>query len=169
MYLLQQNQLGILPVCCCCWGRQGRVDQTQVSSSKLGQGLSQKDSTKLAGNSPVLPVRCCVPLYQPSSRLRCTYITSPTRSSSSYSLLGGYATTHRNLKLTTTITNCTDDNVFQPHQSCSMLQDLVIFMGHPRSSRQQYQRSAMRQDIVRHECTLQHPIKYSFSTGPKIS
>ena len=33
------------------------------------RGLAQNVSTKLPGKRPVLPVRCSVPLYHPSSRL----------------------------------------------------------------------------------------------------
>lgn len=54
--------------------------------------------TKEAGKRPVRPVRCSVPLYQPSPRLRDTTTMSSTFSSSSYSELGGYGTMHRNLR-----------------------------------------------------------------------
>ncbi|KAI5738265.1 hypothetical protein M8J77_004784 [Diaphorina citri] len=36
-------------------------------SKHMRDGEAQKDSTKEAGNSPVRPVLCNVPLYQPSS------------------------------------------------------------------------------------------------------
>lgn len=82
------------------------IVQIQVSRSTLGQvRSSQKDSTKLAGKRPVLPVRCWVPLYHPSSLFLCTYITSPTRSSNSYSVFGGYGTMHRNLNIYTEAIN----------------------------------------------------------------
>jgi len=74
-----------------------RPSYIQVSNTRRLCVGSQKASTKLAGNSPVRPVRCCIPLYHPSSRFFCTYIMSPTRSSSSNSLLGGYGTIQRNL------------------------------------------------------------------------
>lgn len=74
-----------------------RPSYIQVSNTRRLWVGSQKASTKLAGNSPVRPVRCCIPLYHPSSRFFCTYIMSPTRSSSSNSLLGGYGTIQRNL------------------------------------------------------------------------
>lgn len=54
-------------------------------------------STKLPGNRPVLPLRCSVPLNQPSSRFLCTNTMSPSLSSSSASLCGGYDTTTRYL------------------------------------------------------------------------
>lgn len=54
---------------------------------------SQMRSTKLPGNSPVLPFLCSVPLNQPSSRFLCTNTMSPSFSSSSASLWGGYDTT----------------------------------------------------------------------------
>lgn len=85
-----------------------RPSYIQVSNTRRPCVGSQKASTKLAGNNPVRPVRCCIPLYHPSSRFFCTYIMSPTRSSSSNSLLGGYGTIQRNLypalKLNTVIT-----------------------------------------------------------------
>lgn len=58
-------------------------------------------STNDDGNSPILPVRACVPLYQPLSRFLCTQTMSPSCSSSSNSLFGGYDTMHRNLKTKT--------------------------------------------------------------------
>lgn len=67
-----------------------------VSNRKQPCVESQKASTKLAGNNPVRPVRCKVPLYHPSSRFLCTCIISPTRSSNSNSLFGGYGTMQRN-------------------------------------------------------------------------
>lgn len=88
-----------------------RPSYIQVSNTRRPCIGSQKASTKLAGNSPVRPVRCCIPLYHPSSRFFCTYIMSPTRSSNSNSLLGGYGTIQRNLypvlKLNTVITKWT--------------------------------------------------------------
>ena len=57
----------------------------------------QKLSTKLPGKRPVLPFLCNVPLYQPSSRFLCTNTMSPSFSSISASLCGGYGTTTRYL------------------------------------------------------------------------
>lgn len=50
-------------------------------------------STKLPGNNPVLPFLCSVPLNQPSSLFLWTNTMSPSLSSSSASLWGGYDTT----------------------------------------------------------------------------
>lgn len=58
----------------------------------------QKLSTKLPGKRPVLPFLCNVPLYQPSSRFLCTNTMSPSFSSISASLCGGYGTTTRYLR-----------------------------------------------------------------------
>lgn len=54
-----------------------------------GKAQPQKLSTKLPGKSPVRPVLCRVPLYQPSSRFLCTKTMSPSFSSISASLWGG--------------------------------------------------------------------------------
>lgn len=55
--------------------------------------MYQMLSTKLPGNSPVLPFLCSVPLNQPSSLFLWTNTMSPSLSSSSASLWGGYDTT----------------------------------------------------------------------------
>lgn len=57
----------------------------------------QKLSTKLPGKRPDLPFRCNVPLYQPSSLFLWTNTMSPSFSSISASLCGGYGTTTRYL------------------------------------------------------------------------
>lgn len=62
-----------------------------------GSTSPQKLSTKLPGKRPVRPFRCRVPLYQPSSRFLCTKTMSPSFSSISASLWGGYETTTRYL------------------------------------------------------------------------
>lgn len=58
--------------------------------SKPSLGCSpQMFSTKLPGKRPVFPLRCNVPLNQPSSRFLWTNTISPSFSSSSASLWGG--------------------------------------------------------------------------------
>lgn len=114
-----------------------RPNYIQVSNTRRPCVGSQKASTKLAGNSPVRPVRCCIPLYHPSSRFFCTYIMSPTRSSNSNSLLGGYGTIQRNLypvlKLNTVITkrrcNLATNGRKLTTVECGNLRDKIIPTG----------------------------------------
>lgn len=70
----------------------------RIKSYKILPHIQVAGSTKDAGKRPLLPFRKCTPRYQPFSRFLLTSTRSPTFSSSSYSLFGGYATMHRNLK-----------------------------------------------------------------------
>lgn len=82
-----------LPLCV-PWGFPGSL---LLCEPGAGSTSPQKLSTKLPGKRPVRPFRCRVPLYQPSSRFLCTKTMSPSFSSISASLWGGYETTTRYL------------------------------------------------------------------------
>lgn len=86
----------ISPVSLCCLFLCYAVSP-ESSSVERAAIRPQKLSTKLPGKRPVLPFLCNVPLYQPSSRFLCTNTMSPSFSSISASLCGGYGTTTRYL------------------------------------------------------------------------
>lgn len=87
----------ISPVSLCCLFLCYAVSP-ESSSVERAAVCPQKLSTKLPGKRPVLPFLCKVPLYQPSSRFLCTNTMSPSFSSISASLCGGYGTTTRYLR-----------------------------------------------------------------------
>lgn len=86
----------ISPVSLCCLFLCYAVSPESSSVERAAIG-PQKLSTKLPGKRPVLPFLCNVPLYQPSSLFLCTNTMSPSFSSISASLCGGYGTTTRYL------------------------------------------------------------------------
>lgn len=91
-----KNGSGLSPVSLCCLFLCYAVSP-ESSSVERAAIRPQKLSTKLPGKRPVLPFLCNVPLYQPSSRFLCTNTMSPSFSSISASLCGGYGTTTRYL------------------------------------------------------------------------